>query len=487
MPTLNDTLKEAEPGNAINSAPHLAARRCVIVAAISAISLIQAALSGCHQPIQKVARPPFRERVSLGEPTKITASDATRIDQLGWAVSLSGNVAVLGAHYDDEHGDKAGSAYVYRFDGTSWGQEKKLIPSDVSPQDQFGNSVSVAENVIVVGSFADIRGVRNAGAVYVFRFDGADWVETSKLTPSDPVRGRTFGYSVCLCGTRLLIGAPGGNGFGRATGAAYVFEFNGSEWIETAKLIAPDAAMGEQAGISVALAGDLAVVGAWCADDGGRESGAAFIYQFNGSAWVCESRLTAPDAAAHDHFGSSVATDGSVVVVGAPGADLVGTDSGAACAYARDGTTWRLLGKLEADEATRFDRFGEAVAVMDGIVVIGASRADDGRSTPCGAIYLFEYDGSHWSQRAKVNSPDAKLRDNFGYSLAISRSLVLVGSPWSDDAQNMATGSAYIFHLNRERLQISSVEAGAHPGELRAAPLGHQSAQSAWGQSAFSR
>ncbi|MBW2724432.1 MAG: FG-GAP repeat protein, partial [Deltaproteobacteria bacterium] len=200
---------------------------------------------------------------------KLTASDAVAGDGFGESVAVSGDVIVVGARRDDNNGNsESGSAYVFRLDGTNLIEERNLTPDDSAEGDFFGDSVAVSGDVIVVGASLDDNPSLNSGSAYVFRFDGAEWIEEQKLTPSDSCDDKgdcrasvddRFGHSVAVSGDVIVAGAI----FDRAEyGSAYVFRFNGTEWIEDQKLVASDAAGGDEFGRSVAVSGDVIVVGA---------------------------------------------------------------------------------------------------------------------------------------------------------------------------------------------------------------------------------
>ncbi|MEO0556901.1 MAG: T9SS type A sorting domain-containing protein [Bacteroidota bacterium] len=269
------------------------------------------------------------------EEAKLTASDASAGDQFGFSVSLVGDRALVGAVGDAcADGDFCGSVYVFTFDGTQpvgsrWIEEAKLTASDASSIDQFGISVSLAGDRALVGAVGDAcaDGGDICGSAYVFTFDGSSWIEEAKLTASDASAGDQFGILV-LSGDRALVGAPGdacADG-GDICGSAYVFTFDGSNWVEEAKLTASDASTGDQFGAFVSLSGDRALVGAFtdvCAN-GGRACGAAYVFAFDGtqpvgSQWVEEAKLTASDASTGDVFGRSVSLAGDRALVGAPG------------------------------------------------------------------------------------------------------------------------------------------------------------------------
>ena len=141
----------------------------------------------------------------------------------GGSVSIRGDVAVVGAIGD---GDGTGSAYVYRFDGAAWVEEAKLTASDGAARDRFGSSVSIAGDLAVVGSTGDDDNGPSSGSAYIYRQDGAVWVEQAKLTASDGAAGDFFGVSVSITGDVAVVGAFRDDDNGSDSGSAYVIDLN---------------------------------------------------------------------------------------------------------------------------------------------------------------------------------------------------------------------------------------------------------------------
>lgn len=159
----------------------------------------------------------------LFETQELLASDGASGDSFGFSVSLSGSVAVVGARFDDDGGSNAGAAYVYRYDGSSWVEEQKLTASDGVDGDNFGIAVAVSGDAAVVGAFGDDDTGANSGSAYRYHYDGSSWVEEDKLLASDGGSGDAFGRSTSISGDVSLVGAPGHADNGAGSGAAYVY------------------------------------------------------------------------------------------------------------------------------------------------------------------------------------------------------------------------------------------------------------------------
>lgn len=239
--------------------------------------------------------------LDLFEDQKITASSESEGDLFGTSISIDANVAVVGAYLDDHVGcTDCGSTYVYRFDGSAWLQETRLIASDRTPDDEFGWSVSISGNKILVGASGDgCAAGLSCGAAYVFSFNGNQWIQEAKLVAADAASSVRFGESVSIHADVILVGARGADcTAGAECGAAYVFRRDDtiSNWVQEAKLVASDAAANDQFGSSAAINGDTAVIGAPSADClAGDDCGAAYVYRFDSanSEWVEEAKMIA--------------------------------------------------------------------------------------------------------------------------------------------------------------------------------------------------
>jgi hypothetical protein len=371
---------------------------------------------------------------------KLTASDHEAEDRFGWSVSISGDRLVVGAFGDDDgDGIDLGAAYVFNYWGYTlgWIEMNKLTPSDGGEPILFGISVSISGDRLVVG--APYGGPLITGSAYVFRRLGNDWVEEAKLIGIDTAAGDHFGWSVSIDGDRLVIGAWSDDDAGDASGSAYVFRYDGNAWVEEGKLTASDASAGDEFGVSVSISGDRVVVGARADDDAGSNSGAAYMFRYNGTDWVEEEdKLTASDAAAGDEFGRSVSISGDRVVVGAPyGGELI---TGSAYVFRYDGSAWDEEAKLTAGDAAAGDNFGFSVSISGDRLVVGA-YGDDSAS---GSAYVFRYDGSTWDEEAKLIGIDTAAGDEFGVSVSIDGDRLVVGAHRDDDAGSNS-GSAHVF------------------------------------------
>lgn len=396
---------------------------------------------------------------------KLIASDGEAGDFLGFSVAVDGDTALIGAYKEGDNGNDAGAAYLYTLSGGIWSEEAKLLASDGAFSDEFGYSVALSGDTAVVGAHSNDDNGLNAGAVYVFVHTGNVWSEQAKLVAADTAAGDDFGFSVAVDGDTILVGAPRDDVNGGASGSAYLFTRTGGVWSQLAKLTATDGATSDYFGNSVALAGGTAIIGARFDDDNGSDAGSAYVFTRNGGAWSQEAKLTASDAAENDRFGYSVALDDQTAVIGAQFDDDGGNASGSAYIFVNSGGNWIEEDKLVAADAASDDQFGYSVAISGNSAVIGV-RYDDDAGGAAGAAYLFVRNGSSWSQEAKLTADDGATNDAFGSSVAADGSRIVVGSIGDDD-NGASSGSAYLFSTPvtfEDTVYFTTVNAGILDG-----------------------
>jgi hypothetical protein len=387
---------------------------------------------------------------TFAELQKLTAGDADIEDMFGSAVAIDGDTVVIGARRDGHAGGiDAGSAYVFVREGASWSLQQKLTASDAGASDQFGWSVAISGETIVAGALANNNaGGESAGAAYVFVRAGASWSQQQKLTASDGAPYDRFGSTVAINGERIVVSSIYNNEAGAEAGAAYVFVRAGASWSQQQKLIASDAAAGDWFGYSVAISGEMLVIGAYNDDNaGGADAGAVYVFANTGAAWSQQQKLTASDAAAGDWFGWSVAISGETLVISAYADDtLGGTNAGSAYIFVKTGATWSQQQKLTASDGLANDLFGNSVAISGETIIIGALDADNGVSVDVGAVYVFANTGAAWSQQQKLTASDGAMDDWFGVPVAISGDTVVIGAPLHNTTGLKDAGAAYIFY-----------------------------------------
>ncbi len=398
-----------------------------------------------------LAPPAHAQMCNPVEAAKLLADDGGAQNRLGFSVSISGDTAVVGAWADDDNGFSSGSAYIFTRSGGVWTQQAKLLPSDARVIQRFGWSVSISADgdTALIGAVWDDDNGDFSGAAYIFTRSGGVWTQQAKLLPSDGATDDLFGNSVSITddGDTVLIGARGDGG-GFFFGSAYVFTRSFGPWVQLAKLLPADLDLGDAFGTSVSISGDTAVIGAPGDDDNGEQSGSAYVFTQSGIFWTQQAKLLPSDGATADGFGTSISIsgDGDTALIGAFFDDDNGNDSGSAYVFTRSGLIWSEQAKLLADDGAEVDQFGASVSIDGDTALIGV-RLDDDNGFASGSAYIFTRSGGVWTQQAKILADDAAAGDEFGASVSIDGDTALVGAPGDDD-NGSSSGSAYVIDLN---------------------------------------
>jgi hypothetical protein len=294
------------------------------------------------------------------------------------------------------------------------------------------------------------------------------WLE-QKVTASDGTANSYFGSAAALNGPTALIGADGDNSF---QGAAYLFAKSNGTWSEGQKLTASDGLPGDEFGYRVALADNTLLVGAFTATVGGVVSqGAAYVFIESNGTWSESQKLTASDGGLFDNFGASVALDGSTLVVGANGATVGGNAAqGAVYVFTESNGTWTQTQKLTANDGAAYDNFGLSVALKGSTILVGSPRATVGANAGQGALYVFTESNGTWTQTQKLTASDGAANDSFGESVALEGSTALIGAYNATINGHTWQGAAYIFTESNgswsegQKLTASDGTAGANFG-----------------------
>ena len=402
---------------------------------------------------------PLTGWVNTTQTAKLLPSDGAPIHHFGFSVSISGGNTLVGAHQDNGNGIRKGSAYFYQSHSSVWSNTSaelvKTLPASYSLNegDQYGYSVAVDGNYAVVG--APYTNDSDSGMVYLLFYDGNNWITQAQLSASDGILNDNFGVSVSISGDNIVVGAYFDDDSGYNSGSVYVFTKPITGWInatETAKLIPSDGAYTDYFGTSVSISGDNVVVGAYYDDDNGYSSGSAYVFSKPITGWANTTetaKLLASNGMANDWFGYSVSISGDNVVVGAYGGNNNGTHSGSAYVFTKPLTGWANTtetAKLLASDGAYMDYFGTSVSISGDNVIVGAHQDDD-NGTNSGSAYIYTKPVSGWvnaTETAKLLPTDGAIDDNFGYSVNISGDNVVVGAHLNDD-NGTNSGSAYTY------------------------------------------
>ncbi|NND01245.1 MAG: hypothetical protein HKN91_00520 [Acidimicrobiia bacterium] len=295
----------------------------------------------------------------------ITSTDGVEGDYFGLAIDVHEDKMIVGAHRKQSESG-VGGAYVFRRQGGNWAEEQALEP-DVATR-LSARRVAIGEDIALVSAVpADSTQVPQG--VFVFEHDGTSWVQTATLHAEDPVEFTAFGSSLAVAGSMLVVGATHDSHAGEYAGAVYIFEMVDGEWQQIQRVV----------------------------------------------AW---------DAAPHDGFGHDVAATSDLIMVGAPWGDSEGPYTGGIYAFEHGANGWHQIDKFKPDDAAGWQSFGQEFELNGTTVAAGVRSDDDAR----GAVYIFEQNGDDWIQAQKIQPEEADSGFVFGASVALEGDMLLVGA-----------------------------------------------------------
>ena len=428
---------------------------------------------------------------------ELLASDRASSDELGGselakggsALAIDGDTIVVGS---DDNDDRTGSAYIFVRSGTTWSEQEKLMPSDISQYDSFGISVAIAGDYVIVGSFRDDDKGYDSGSAYIFVRSGSTWTQQQKLVPSDGATNDIFGRAVAIAGNIAIVSAEqfneGQTYTGSGSGQVYVFTLPTSSptvahsppppppfppplppppppspplpppppspppfFISLVSLkqniLIDDGARNDHFGNSLAIDGDTLAIGAR-----GYKSytGAVFIYTRTGTTWSFQQKIVSTSSNQYgENFAGSIALVGNTLFVAASSAQNdKEIQTGAVYVYARSENTWRLEQTLLPDivipsSGYYYGSFGASLAATTESLIVGDT-------TDAGSAYIFVRSDLSWTLQQKLVPSDSddlisSMSGRFGHSVGISRDVAAVGAYWDDTSNGMDSGSVYVY------------------------------------------
>jgi hypothetical protein len=315
----------------------------------------------------------------------------------------------------------------------------------------FGYSVAVSGTLMVVGAWMDDTGASNAGRAYVYDLSsGTPTVPVATLNNPSPAVDDVFGLSVAISGTRVAVGSFRHDTGATDAGSAYVFDLSSATpTVPIATLNNPSPMASDYFGISVAISGTRVVVGASADDTGATDTGSAYVFDLSSATpTVPIATLNNPSPALDDAFGEHIAISGTRVVVGAQSDNTGSPAAGSAYVYdLSSGTPTVPVTTLNNPSPAVSDQFGNSVAIDGTRVVIGTPYDFEGAGA-AGSAYVYDLNsGTPTVPVATLNNPGPAYGDVFGYSVAISGTRVVVGA-YQDDTGAPDAGSAYVYDLS---------------------------------------
>jgi len=375
---------------------------------------------------------------------RLDPDDPGQMESFGAGLAIFGDLALVGAPGEDAYGPNFGVAHVYAFDGSEWIAQGVLPPPSTQDVELFGGAIDMHGDRAIVGAAVSELDYPSHAA-FIYKFDGESWQEEAYLPASDTI-GHVYYVTpwVAIEGDLACVGCHSDDQNGPDSGAVYVYRYDpgAEEWVEEQQLRPDDGGEDQQFGESVAFAGDMLLVGTYQDDEYGERAGAVYVFRFDpdDGQWHQEAKLIPADADEDDMFGISIAVSGDRAVIGAWGDDH-GGEGGAARMYRYEAGHWSEEAVLKPSDGQPADGFGYACAIADDLIVVGATGVDDDEDR-VGAMYVFRHDGTSWVEEGRFVNVAGGEDDRLGIRVALGGHGALA-SAWRADGAAYGCGAVF--------------------------------------------
>lgn len=328
-------------------------------------------------------------------------------------------------------------------------ESAKLSAPDGAEWDRFGNAVALDGDTAIVGSFRDKNSNGEyAGAVYVFELQNGAWEMTTKLTAQDRKKNASFGERVALSGDRAIVSAPTEpHSDTQARGAAYIYHRSGGEWQLEADLRPVARVEDNHFGSAVAIDDDLALVGdKGGPTDAGEQTGVMYAFSRSSGDWQREDVFWPDNDSVDQQFGSAISLDGDNALIGAHETEVAGQNrAGVAYVFSRTDDGWQQESTLVADDVNRVDQFGSALSLAGETAVISSPTDEDpyADDLPVGSAYVFSRTGDGWQQQTKLMGDEGQTHV-FGSAVRLRENITFIGAA-GDEANGENAGAVFVF------------------------------------------
>ncbi len=346
------------------------------------------------------------------------------------AVKIYQGQVLTGAYRASTTVDDSGKAFLWEFDGTNW-NETVFMASDPADNDHYGFQLGIYEDRIAIGAPRDDDNGNASGSIYIYDWDGSNWIE-SKLLASNGNEDDELSVGE-LIGDRLVAQSrEKESAVPDVLGMVYVFDWDGSVWNETDITLTTTRA-DDEIRSEARSHGDRIVIGVDAASN--NRNGAVVLLEYDGANWIQTEYFEPPTSVDLNYYGWDVDIYGDRIVVGCANDDDLGTDAGAVYIYEWDNAQWNES-KLLASDGVAGDNFGNSVSINGDLIVVGAN---DKNGT--GGAYLYEFDGTNWIETI-IDPSDSTV--DFGTEAEVAGDIIAV-SDWRNGGGNFWAGAVYLY------------------------------------------
>lgn len=376
---------------------------------------------------------------------EVARSAGNAHEHFGWDMAIDGDWLVIGSpHYETDAGEDAGRVLIYQRNGDAWEEFQQLEDAGGNAFQNYGFSVDLSGGVLVVGAIGTFQEGPFSGKAFVYEMQDDQWTLVSTLEAPDAAAGTYFGHDVATNGTRIVVGAIKAAGVEEMTGAVYDFENVDGSWAFAGKLTADDGATNDNFGYSVDISAEnLVVVGAPNQTDYIDKSGAAYLFEFDGSTHSQVAKLKAFNRTVKDFLGTAVGISGTDVVAGAFLSDGFQNNTGSVYYFSGESGEWKEIQQIAYQGSDLNDYFGKTLDISPLRLIIGAPKTNSETGLDVGQSYYYEKDGDTWSLKQVLDDPEATDHNYFGASVAID-DFDLAVSARMNDAAHQDGGAVFV-------------------------------------------
>jgi hypothetical protein len=372
---------------------------------------------------------------------KIYPFDGESPDQYGRYIAVNDSflfVSSIG------HNNYSGAVYVYKKYNNNWIYQKKLINSDNAAFDRFG-TVHLYKNYLYVGALSKrVNGVNGAGAVYVFKYENGDWIETQKILPDSIELDMNFGFKISAREEYLLVSAHEASPLGTRSGKAFLYKKYYDSYKLYQTFIPGDGDSYDNFGVDLLIIDSTIIIGApRNANSSGEWAGAVYIFEKRDSLWI-ESYKILPDANSDfDYFGGALKTSNKYLTITAM-VSILGKGEGSVYIYERSKNSFKFIQKITAGLNPVYNNyFGYSLVMNDDSMYVGAI-SDITDSASRGAVYFFQNKNGIWEKSLRIIANEVHESGTYGHDVLFRNNQLFIGSP---DARTdgVRMGAVYIY------------------------------------------
>ncbi|MCC6907090.1 MAG: hypothetical protein IT430_04040 [Phycisphaerales bacterium] len=389
----------------------------------------------------------------------VYGSQSVQSDGFGESIAVDGSWMAVGAPFTDGNAVNTGVVYMYHRDGAQWSEHSIIMNPMPREQDQFGRSVSVSGNRVLIAIQGADLGADGAGAAAVYALNGSRWQFQGILANPTPRPNEGLSMQVLLDGDDAYLGFSGANPIERGEGAVQTYHFNGAQWEHVQTILLPNPQIVDAFGSSLSKSGDRLLIGAFGYDANDINTGAAFVYRLDNGQWVYEALLAASDGAFSDLAGRHARIGGEWAILDAAKHNSA---AGAAYVFKRVGETWTEHAKIESPDPASGNEFAADVALDGDLIVVG--EPDDSHAG-AGRAFRYRLTNDEWLFEDRMRDIDTPYGNDFGRPVVLTPDTLVIGGSGVPVVARL--GNACIYDRHGRCGPVLSVEAECSVGQFR--------------------